>query len=489
MSCCTSVDVYVSNPKGEDSENVSGCFCSGLRGGKLTRKITPKTAPPREKKKVAVPSPYMFMHVDEHVRKIKEPVRRSGPEADSSMNQAQHTSTPVDAARNVKTLGAYLTGPCKTDIEKVRAFYFWICNNIGYDKAYHYPKRESPTDPNTVLRHGVASTSEGYANLFSSLCRSSSIPVKKLKGYVKDSRYDPEEPFTQIDEPEHAWNAVYVGHDWRFVDCAWGAGFEDDEGIYHRRYEEFWFMTDPENFINDHFPYLRNDPMSSEMWQLLKRPVTLEEYNKTVKVEAVTKDWGVEFSHREPIIVFRKELHIIVKTTIVPIMQITATLDTSDKVNMDAYVATFRDSEDHYKILVRPPSPGVYILKLAGKREGDTTPRVPGLVKYILKCTDMNNMVKNFPFSYTAAQTFQVCVLEPTYRDLEPNSPVKFRIASPFLGEVFVEDLLLEKVDDYTWEGEILTPKKSGQFLVVYGINAEITEHRKKQPLYKFNIL
>jgi hypothetical protein len=71
MSCCTSVDVYVSNPKGEDSENVSGCFCSGLRGGKLTRKITPKTAPPREKKKVAVPSPYMFMHVDEHVRKVR----------------------------------------------------------------------------------------------------------------------------------------------------------------------------------------------------------------------------------------------------------------------------------------------------------------------------------------------------------------------------------------------------------------------------------
>ncbi|KAH3777324.1 hypothetical protein DPMN_178764 [Dreissena polymorpha] len=67
-------------------------------------------------------------------------------------------------------------------------------------------------------------------------------------------------------------------------------------------------------------------------------------------------------------------------------MQITATLDTSDKVNMDAYVATFRDSEDHYKILVRPPFPGVYILKLAGKREGNKAPRTPGLVKYILKC-------------------------------------------------------------------------------------------------------
>ncbi|XP_052784737.1 kyphoscoliosis peptidase-like isoform X2 [Mya arenaria] len=466
MFCCGSVDVYVSNPHGEDTENVSGCFLSGFKGGKLTRKVTPKTAPPKEKKKVVVPSPYMFMHIDEHVRK-----------------------TPENVARNVKSLVTYLVGPCKSDMEKVRAFYYWICNNIGFDRKYNYPKRESPNDPNVVLRHGTAMSSEGYTNLFSALCRSVSIPVKKLKGYVKDTRYDPEEPFTQLDEPEHAWNAVYVGHDWRFVDCAWGSGFEDEEGIYHKRYEEFWFMTDPENFINDHFPYLRNDPLSSDMWQLLKRPVTLEEYNKTVRTEAVTRDWGVEFSHREPIIVFRKELHIIVKTTIVPIMQITATLDTSDKVNMDAYVATFRDSEDHYKILARPPSCGVYILKLAGKREGDTQPRTPGLVKYILKCTDINNLVKTFPFSYTAAQTLQVCVLEPTYRDLEPNSPVKFRIASPFVADVYIEDLLLEKIDDYTWEGEILTPKKSGQFLVVYGTTADASDHRRKQPLYKFNIL
>lgn len=70
MGCCSSVDVYISNPKGEETDNVTGCFCSGFTGGKLTRKITPKTAPPKEKKKIVVPSPYMFMHVDEHVRKV-----------------------------------------------------------------------------------------------------------------------------------------------------------------------------------------------------------------------------------------------------------------------------------------------------------------------------------------------------------------------------------------------------------------------------------
>ena len=42
---------------------------------------------------------------------------------------------------------------------------------FSYDPRYMYPKKDSPLDPNTIMRHGTASSSEGYANLFSSLCR------------------------------------------------------------------------------------------------------------------------------------------------------------------------------------------------------------------------------------------------------------------------------------------------------------------------------
>lgn len=39
--------------------------------------------------------------------------------------------TPLEAMKNVKGLVEYLVEPCKTDVEKVRAFYYWVCNNIG----------------------------------------------------------------------------------------------------------------------------------------------------------------------------------------------------------------------------------------------------------------------------------------------------------------------------------------------------------------------
>lgn len=64
------MDVYVSNPKGEDTQNVSGCFWYGCTAGGIQRRVTPKTAPPKEKKKVIVPSPYMFLHIDKHVKKV-----------------------------------------------------------------------------------------------------------------------------------------------------------------------------------------------------------------------------------------------------------------------------------------------------------------------------------------------------------------------------------------------------------------------------------
>ena len=72
MLCCSTVDVYVTNPDGEESDNVRGCFMGWCKGGKLKRrKIAPKTVPPKERKKIVVPTPYMFMHVDEHVRKVQ----------------------------------------------------------------------------------------------------------------------------------------------------------------------------------------------------------------------------------------------------------------------------------------------------------------------------------------------------------------------------------------------------------------------------------
>lgn len=130
-----------------------------------------------------------------------------------------------------------------------------------------------------------------------------------MSGFAKRFDYDPEIPFTSRDKPNHSWNAVFVEEDWRFVDCCWGAGREDEAGRWTSKFEEFWFLTDPDKFINDHYPCTSTDTKIITNWQLMKQHVSLDEFNKTVKMEEVCKEWGIELSYKEPILIFRKEVH------------------------------------------------------------------------------------------------------------------------------------------------------------------------------------
>lgn len=41
------------------------------------------------------------------------------------------------------------------------------------------------------------------------------------------------------------------------------------------RFDDFYFLTDPEEFIDSHFP-------DEEKWQLLDTPITLEEFERKV---------------------------------------------------------------------------------------------------------------------------------------------------------------------------------------------------------------
>lgn len=42
-----------------------------------------------------------------------------------------------------------------------------------------------------------------------------------------------------------------------------------------QRFDDFYFLTDPEEFIYTHFP-------DEERWQLLEAPISLEEFEKRV---------------------------------------------------------------------------------------------------------------------------------------------------------------------------------------------------------------
>lgn len=82
------------------------------------------------------------------------------------------------------------------------------------------------------------------------------VPCILVSGISKGYGYKLGEVMTKNTKTDHAWNLVLVQGEWRPWDCTWGAGHLNEGNKYKREFDEFWFLTDPADFLPSHFPYM-----------------------------------------------------------------------------------------------------------------------------------------------------------------------------------------------------------------------------------------
>ncbi|GEM_PF-402432 len=178
----------------------------------------------------------------------------------------QHAvNAPKSVETSLPTLVNYLVQPCNTEMEKARVIYRWIAQNIDYDVytfvsgLYKTPNCPDQSAEAVFTRRNAVC--EGYSNLFLKMCQHAGLQAVKISGW---SRTD----FTEKgNKKDHAWNAVQINSQWQLVDSTWGAGYTEDDKYFVRSFNDFWFLTPPEQFIYTHYP----DDVS---WQLLTPPVS-----------------------------------------------------------------------------------------------------------------------------------------------------------------------------------------------------------------------
>ncbi|XP_052782376.1 kyphoscoliosis peptidase-like [Mya arenaria] len=296
-------------------------------------------------------------------------------------------NTPESCRLAVDRLAAHLASPAGNDVDKVRAFYFWICHNISY--MYDKDKTLSDRlryDATSTLRQGEGS----YVNLMTALCKEVGIPAVTIPGCSKGLRHQPDKEF-KMEERNHSWNAVHVEGEWRFIDCTWGSGFVDVNGKFQRQFDEFWFMTDPEIFCYDHFP-------AHPIWQLLERPIDIDEFNKKPSLTEKSRELGFQLiSHREPIVTFDKEVAITFSTETYPLSNITADLRNEDRNEVNQYRCMRRIDEKTFEVRVVPPVIGEYTLVLFGKAKDYRHAKFRKLVEYTLRCESVVPSKITFP--------------------------------------------------------------------------------------------
>ena len=173
----------------------------------------------------------------------------------------QHAlKAPAEVETSVEKLAAYLIQPAKSDEDKARLLFRWVADRIAYDVEALRSKK--PDDSIASVLQNRKAVCGGYCQLYEALGKAAGLETIVIVGQSK----------TIGISGSHSWNAVKVDGAWRLSDVTWAAGVTNDKG-FTKRFHEANFQVPAEEFIFAHFP---KDPQ----WQLLAKPVTVEEFQR-----------------------------------------------------------------------------------------------------------------------------------------------------------------------------------------------------------------
>lgn len=206
----------------------------------------------------------------------------------STQNYSRIDSTVATYPKKFKSIEQFanrIEHDFESDLEKTRAAYFWIANNITYDykkfrknKEIKKIRSKSKADYEAKLRiynrklaqkalRKKSAVCEGYSRLLTEVLKDLDIISVVVTGYAKTYV---QEIGRKRNKSNHAWNAIKIDDKWYLIDATWSTG----NSIYNSEFFNFtdtYFMIDPEKLVLTHFP-------DDKQWQLLKKPVSKIDY-------------------------------------------------------------------------------------------------------------------------------------------------------------------------------------------------------------------
>ncbi|WP_439132451.1 transglutaminase domain-containing protein [Polaribacter sp.] len=162
-----------------------------------------------------------------------------------------------------------LTKDLTTDVEKLRAIYIWICNNVANDfglYALNERKRKRFVEDSLKLQNWNSKFKKklfkkllkkkrtictGYAYLLKEMCATVGIESKMVNGFGRTASVN----FNTLTMPNHTWNVIKINNKWYLCDPTWATGISfPEEGRFKFIYNDGYFLTEPSVFFLNHFP-------------------------------------------------------------------------------------------------------------------------------------------------------------------------------------------------------------------------------------------
>ena len=193
---------------------------------------------------------------------------------------------PGHSLADLKSLSDKLTQPFPAEVDKFRAIYRWVCNNIDNDYELYarnkagrerlrdkpealrqWNQRLNPQFFQTLLReHKTMCT--GYAYLVKELAFHAGLTCRIVDGYGRTVGSN----VGGSGIPNHSWNAVQLDNQWYLCDATWSSGAVDPvQGKFIKQFSEAYFLPAPALFARNHYPL-------DTAWLLVADKPTLPEF-------------------------------------------------------------------------------------------------------------------------------------------------------------------------------------------------------------------
>ncbi len=209
---------------------------------------------------------------------------------------------------NLPLLAHKLTASLPTDVEKFRAIYVWVCQNIEADipqqnKIFRKHKKFKDdslgyvTWNNSYLKttfkrllKDKKTMCTGYAYLVKELAFLSGIESEIINGYGRSVASN----INELEMANHSWNAVKLNNKWYLCDATWSSGYTINN-TFINDYNDGYFLTDPVLFSKSHYPidkeWLLNDEMAA--WTFVTSPLIYGETYEHKIIPMSPKDMNV----------------------------------------------------------------------------------------------------------------------------------------------------------------------------------------------------
>ncbi|XP_065933495.1 uncharacterized protein [Magallana gigas] len=328
--------------------------------------------------------------------------------------------------QHIRYLVEYLIRPAISDVHKARVLTRWLGRCMNDDYLKYLPRTEW-SHPESVAGYiwKLRKRHMDYDEFFQIICKYAGLKAHNIDGCVRNTiKYEIGSDFM---EQKKSWTAVLLDGNWRLLDVRWiceaayGVAktnwrlIEDEKGKVDTtkaikenrntiktqcRFREFYFLTDPEIFIYDHFP-------DDDKWQLLARKVSYKEAKEMAALRAdFFRNKMVLRTHPKSVIesddgIVKFVIGLQEDSRMSFVYKLYRSKSSKDPIDpsrkeLDRYVFMERDSDESViRVEIRCPAEGEYLFELHGSQNAESYHAL--LLTYFIRCTGIKGVITPLP--------------------------------------------------------------------------------------------